>query len=161
MDRAALRSDGYTGATLSGWLRAWAGLAVCGALIAPSSTATTQAYWTDSAEVSAARTRAATVVARPLQCAGGPSLSKTVTWEAFTDHPLDGVGFYTVRVNGTRVTPAKNGTTYSVTVDLALVTLLLPVAISVRVWDGSAWAQVSEITLGRSLLGLSLGFTCP
>ena len=131
------------------------------ALLAAQPIGQTLATWTDTVEVGADSTVAATVVARPLQCTGGTALSKDVTWAAFTNHPADGVGFYTVRVNGISVVPVKDDDTYRITVGLGLVTALLPVSVRVTVWNGSGWAQTSEITLGRSLLGLSLGFTCP
>lgn len=139
-------------------LRAVVGLAGALALV-PA--ATTLGAWTDTSTVKGARSTATTVTARPLQCVGGPALSKDVTWAPFTDHPSEGVGFYTVRVDGIKVTPVWTGTTYSATVNLGLGTLLGSVPVSVTVWSGSAWAKTSTITLGRSFLGTTLGFACP
>lgn len=121
----------------------------------------TLARWSDSATVSPSATTAAQVAARPLQCTGNPSVSKDVTWEPFTNHPLESVAFYTASVGGIPAPVSRSGNTYRVTVNLGLVTVLLPVKVTVTLWADTAWAESSTITLGRSLLGLSLGFTCP
>ncbi|WP_157519891.1 hypothetical protein [Nocardioides dokdonensis] len=123
-------------------------------------TATTHASWNDVAAFDGAAT-AGTATARKLQCVGSPALSKDVTWLPFTSHPYDNVNFYEVTVNGVAVSPVKEGSTYSITVNLGLVTLLGSVTVSVTAWAGSSWVKTSTITLGRSLLGLSLGFSCP